>query len=335
MGNHLDERARERLLSLVTLGRRHGVADADVLEGTSLTAVDLSDEAVGVQPGHEYVAIRNLLAHTGPLVPLPLEAGLDFHLRNVRAWGTAMATSRVLGEALAFSLAYAEGLPGQIQISATVTGDEFTLLIDDERLPADVRYFVTTRNSVFIAMTARELLGRPVPLRAITARAPRPPYFADLDAFAGVEVEWEAPANTIRVDAAWLDHPLPGADERAHLRAVEECRRQLADHRARDGISAQVRKVIASRARTEIGIAEVAAELGSSERSLRRRLAEEGTSFRRLVGLERFQQASELFATGHTVEQTAVRLGYSEPSAFSNAFKRWSGMSPDTWRRLH
>jgi AraC-like DNA-binding protein len=278
-------------------------------------------------------------------VPLPLEAGLDFHLRNVRAWGTAMATSRVLGEALAFSLTYAEGLPNQIQISATVEADEFTLVIEDALIPPDVRDFVTARNSVFIAMTARELLGRPVPLRAVTAKGARPPYHADLDDFAGVRVEWEAPLNTIRIDPAWLEHPLPGADERAHLRAVEECRRQLADYRARDGVSAQVRKVIASRVRTEgsprgivggdMSIGEVAGELGTSERSLRRRLAEEGTSFRRLVGLERFQQAGELFADGHTVEQAASRLGYSEPSAFSNAFKRWSGMSPEIWRRLH
>jgi AraC-like DNA-binding protein len=331
----LDERARERLLSLVTLGRRHGVADADVLEGTGLSSYDLSDTAVDVRPEHEYSAIRNLQAHTGPLVPLPLEAGFDFHLHDVRDWGTAMATSRVLGEALAFSLAYAEGLPRQIQVSATVEGDDFTLRIDDEELPADVRDFVVTRNSVFIAMTARELLGRPVPLLGITARAVRPAYFADLDHFAGVTVEWEAPHTTIRVDPVWLAHPLPGADERAHLRAVEECRRQLAHHRARDGVSALARKVIAGRARTEVGIGEVAAELGTSERSLRRRLAAEGTSFRRLVALERFQQAGELFTAGHTVEQTAVRLGYSEPSAFSNAFKRWSGMSPDTWRRLH
>lgn len=326
----LDDRPRERLLTLVTLGRRHGVPEADLLRGTGLTLAGLSDPRVPVRTAQEYDMIRNLAAAVGSGAALPLEAGLDFHLRNVRAWGRAMVTSTTLGEALAFSLTYAEALETQIRVTASVADGRLTLVVDDDHLPADVRAFVALRNLVFIAMTARELLGRPVPLLSVTAAADKPPYAGRIDEFAGVPVQWRQERTSVGLDAGWLDRPLPGADEREHLRAVQQCRLELDRHRAPDGLAARVGELVAG---GHLTLAEVAGALALSERSLRRRLQGEGTTFRRLLGSERLRRADELFAAGHTVERVARELGYSEASAFSNAFKRWSGMSPEAWRQ--
>jgi AraC-like DNA-binding protein len=78
---------------------------------------------------------------------------------------------------------------------------------------------------------------------------------------------------------------------------------------------------------------DVAATLHVSARSVRRRLADEGTSFRVVVARARQVAADRLFAAGCSVEQAAGRLGYADSSSFAHAFKRWTGVTPESWRR--
>jgi AraC-like DNA-binding protein len=70
-----------------------------------------------------------------------------------------------------------------------------------------------------------------------------------------------------------------------------------------------------------------------SERALRRRLQAEGTSFRILVqDVRRHLARRYLQDGGLTVDEVSRLLGYSEPAAFSRAFKRWTGQSPSACR---
>ena len=79
---------------------------------------------------------------------------------------------------------------------------------------------------------------------------------------------------------------------------------------------------------------EVAAEVvGLSKRSLQRRLTEEGTTFRKVLALCRLDCAlSDIEDLDLPLGEIALRLGYSEPSAFSRAFRDGVGMSPRTYR---
>lgn len=77
----------------------------------------------------------------------------------------------------------------------------------------------------------------------------------------------------------------------------------------------------------------VAKELCVTERTLHRRLAAEGTSYRALLDEVRATLAAEMLDAGFSVEQTAQRLGYSETSAFTHAHVRWNGQPPSRRRR--
>jgi AraC-like DNA-binding protein len=80
--------------------------------------------------------------------------------------------------------------------------------------------------------------------------------------------------------------------------------------------------------------ATVAQQLGMSERSFRRRLAEEGTTFSELLDRVRNSLALRYLEDQHiSLQQIAWLLGYSELSAFNHAFKRWSGTSPRSARQ--
>lgn len=78
--------------------------------------------------------------------------------------------------------------------------------------------------------------------------------------------------------------------------------------------------------------ARLAEDLGMSERSLRRALADEGTSYRALLAELRRDAAMELFQSNTSVTEAAFLLGFSETSALSRAFRRWTGTSTRTAR---
>ncbi len=82
-----------------------------------------------------------------------------------------------------------------------------------------------------------------------------------------------------------------------------------------------------------MGLESVADVLGTTPRTLQRRLVAEGTSFRRLVDDERRARVADyLRDTDAPLSRIAGMLGYSDQSAFNKAFKRWYGVPPGLWR---
>ena len=78
---------------------------------------------------------------------------------------------------------------------------------------------------------------------------------------------------------------------------------------------------------------QIASDLFVSNRTLQRKLKDEGVSFNDLLQDCRLQLAKKYLQQNHrSVVETSYLLGFSEPSAFSRAFKRWTGMSPAKFR---
>ena len=76
------------------------------------------------------------------------------------------------------------------------------------------------------------------------------------------------------------------------------------------------------------GIDAVASALGCSRNTLYRRLKMEDTTFEQVRDGLRRKRATAWMRSGVSVKETAYRLGFSDPAAFSRAFKRWTGVSP-------
>jgi len=101
-----------------------------------------------------------------------------------------------------------------------------------------------------------------------------------------------------------------------------------------DQLGFTVRTAITARGSHRVTCAEVADDLGLGVRTLQRRLAEAGTTFRRLCEEASMEEAERLLQqTDMAVTEIAHRLGYSEPSSFSRAIFNWYGMRPSTLRK--
>jgi AraC-like DNA-binding protein len=126
------------------------------------------------------------------------------------------------------------------------------------------------------------------------------------------------------------------SSDRSMLPFMERHLHDLArESREPESFSRQVSHLIARRiGHGPIGLPTIAAELGLPPRSFQRRLAEERTSFRRLVRDQR-RSIAESLIKNHTTTVTSVAhtLGYAETAVLSRAFKSWTGKSPRTYAR--
>src|SRR5262245_32257283 len=122
--------------------------------------------------------------------------------------------------------------------------------------------------------------------------------------------------------------------DRALARAHEEFGQMLLAHERHPEVARRVRQALAERLEPEArDVASVARRLGMSARSLQRRLAEEGTSFRRLLDDERRKLARHHLERRATpIEAIAYLTGFSEASAFTRAVRRWFGRTPAQMR---
>jgi AraC-like DNA-binding protein len=148
----------------------------------------------------------------------------------------------------------------------------------------------------------------------------------------GVPPEFGAAETTMGFAPADFEAPLPQANEHTALFAQAQCRDLLDRRKARAGLSGQVRNLLLERIAYPPSAEQVAATLHLSSRTLRERLASEGTSFRALLDEVRERLAEEMLLRGLTVSQVSERLGYVEISSFSQAFRRWKGVGPREYR---
>jgi AraC-like DNA-binding protein len=80
---------------------------------------------------------------------------------------------------------------------------------------------------------------------------------------------------------------------------------------------------------------DIARQLGMDRRSLNRHLSSQGTSFRKIYRQVLLEASQRLLEAGASVSDVAKALGFSEISAFTHAFRRWSGETPSCWKLRH
>ncbi|MBO9407807.1 AraC family transcriptional regulator [Shimia sp. R9_1] len=156
-----------------------------------------------------------------------------------------------------------------------------------------------------------------------------------LDHF-GVMPEFDATRDAIHFDMAEVEQPCAVGDAAiwqyltAHLdQALEE-----EDSKARPFDALVVEEITKLLSGGVPQLAEVAGIMGLGERTFQRRLSERGQTFQALVDEARHQLSKQLvLGSSYSLIEIAFLTGFSEQSAFSRAFKRWSGMSPRAYRQ--
>lgn len=180
---------------------------------------------------------------------------------------------------------------------------------------------------------ARRAGGREGDLLEVHFAYPRPDYAAQYEANFGNRLRFDARESGLRFASALLDLPIPG-----HDRTVYDALRVQVDavmaHRLNrvDVVQALRGRIMAALPRL-MAVDEAAQAMDMSGRTLRRHLSARGMGYGELVQQCQRELAERLLREGRMpLKQIADETGFSSPSCFHRAFRRWHGTTPLEWR---
>jgi len=221
-------------------------------------------------------------------------------------------------------------------------GSEFSLTKEDRtttlraRVPGatpDMRRVLIEAAFSSLAKAGCDLFGRPITEIDIRLSFPAPAYADQYVDCLYVPVEFDQAHCEIVFPNALLDKPIRTANPAGNVVFRQQCEDTLRTLNRVENVSARVRRVIMQAGRSDQDIARVARELAYSERTLRRRLAEEGTSFRGIQDeVRNILARNYLTQTQLTIADIADLLNYTEAASFRRAFKRLNGVTPQEFR---
>jgi AraC-like DNA-binding protein len=318
---------------LTRLAAEHGLGMEACLQGTKIDEEAFADPQTEISAGQELQVVRNILRHLGHIPGLGLDAGQRYRLSSYGIWGFALASSPTFRSAAQIAIRYLDLSYAFVRFRIEQRGPDLLIMMDDSEIPEDLRQFLVERDFAAWANAAGEMRPGGFPSHHAHFRFARPAYAERFTKLAGVEPSFGEAINAVIIDAAFLDEPLPQANPMLARLCEEQCRQLLAKRLVREGVAGQVRDRLLRLSGKLPSITEIADELCMAPRSLRRRLDEEGTSFRALLDEVRQALAEEMLTTvGMKLDEVASRLGYAEPASFIHAFKRWKGVSPNVYR---
>jgi AraC-like DNA-binding protein len=145
-------------------------------------------------------------------------------------------------------------------------------------------------------------------------------------------LSFDTSRNALVFHSAWLERRLPSDDPA--LRTLLQKQVDALETEQGADLPAQVRSVLRTALLTRhAGAEQIAALFSMHPRTLARHLEARGTRFQVLVDEVRFEIAQQLLAQSRMdVREVAATLDYADASAFTRAFRRWSGTTPAEWR---
>lgn len=324
--------------SLIRFAASRGASAEDLCRAAGLTPTQLGEPDRTI-PSRRSEAVWALAERQTGDPNLGLRLGEHSHPAVFGLVGYLMTCSATLAEALEKLVRYSnlltDGVTGRLFREADLAGVELTVADrEDNFLQRAARQPVEASFATLLTV-AEALTGRRPRVREVGFAHPAPLDTTEHIRIFQTTVGFGRPVSRLGFEPEILDAPVVTADP--GLRAMFEARAEerLARVARAETLAERVReRLLRSVTETSPTLAAVARDLGLSERSLQRRLGEEGTTFLALLDAARRELAClHLENPAVSVAEVAFLLGFSEPSAFHRFFKRKTGETPDAFRR--
>ncbi|MDO8331192.1 MAG: AraC family transcriptional regulator [Fluviicoccus sp.] len=319
-------------LFIVDIVSRWGVSDEQMLEGTGLTRemmlepqrrLALEDFNTMIIRARDLTGETALAMHFGVTMQVSLHGFVGFAAMTAATVREALTVAeRFIGMiSTAFELRLEEGPQ---EASLTIIPHTTLQPLREAAIICLIFGFVHMGQTV----TGKTLSGR------AQVEFDEPPYLEPIKPYLPGPVDFGQPVNRLVFPTSYLDLPLIMANPVASQMAMTQCEQDLRRFGLDKPFVAQVKALMYDERRGFATLEQVAERLHMSERTLKRQLAGNQVAYSDLVEEARKQMATDLLeGSPASLEDIAEKLGYSDVANFSRAFKRWTGATPNSWRK--
>jgi AraC-like DNA-binding protein len=300
-------------------------------------APDALDDADDRLPFSAYMALMRAAKAACNDPALALHFGAELALSDISIVGLIGEASATMGDALAQINRYGRLV---VEVDGIGEGPRFDLrpgpgglwLADLRANPND---FPELTESTFArTITGPRKFGITQVAQAVHVTHPRPPYWQEYERIFGAPVTFDADWNAYRIDPGLASFPLARQPRYVFGVLSEHAEALLASLENSKTLRGRIESLLMPGLHTGEGnVDSIASKLAMSRQTLYRKLKAEGATFEEVLeGLRHKMALHYLQGKKVSVNETAYLVGFSDPAAFSRAFKRWTGKSPKEMR---
>ncbi|ALN56274.1 transcriptional regulator, AraC family [Lysobacter enzymogenes] len=320
------------LWGLLETADRIGAPSDDWFAGTGLSRAQVSDPGVRLPDRPTAVVIERALKVLPPSIGLDI--GRTQHVGNFGLLGLAMTTAATFGEALQIGLRFTP-VVGSLMRFVESASESGTLALAGQMTIAfpSIHRFVAEEFFSSCLALARGLVGDKLRPQRLEFSYPEPEYRATYDEVFGCPLAFDQPQDRLVLDADWLAAPLPTHNPIASKQVLALCEAQMPSGAVPGEATAAVERLLRAQLPQDPKLTDIAAQMHVSERTLRRQLTGEGTSFHEIHDRLRIDRAYALLRErGPSIASVGAAIGYKDPRDFRRAFKRLTGETPRALR---
>ncbi|RJG10394.1 AraC family transcriptional regulator [Pseudomonas cavernicola] len=247
--------------------------------------------------------------------------------------GYAVLSSANLGKAIQFALKYYRVLGLAFELEMVEAGERVELRASEAMPLGALSRFAAEGLLSSLHTIAHFLVGEEMLGVEVGFAYPAPAYAARYREVFGAAVLFEQPYHRMSLPKTYLERPMALANPATVQMCEQQCEALLASLDVQDGLLTRVRRLLLARPGDFPDLGSAAAALHTSGRSLRRHLSLMGTSYQQVLDEVRKRLALQYLTTTHLpLYEIAYLLGFSDPSNFRRAFKKWTGKLPSDYR---
>ena len=265
---------------------------------------------------------------------IAIRIGEDIDLAAYGTYGFAIMSSADMGAALDLFLRYGQSLIFSSSWHRSDYEDGLILRMEQNSGTQYQQMLLTELSFSHLHGNSQLLIAKPAEGVRVHLNYPRPKHFEVYEESWAHSIEFDQEHSQIFLPNDWLRQRVRTGDPTTNVLFSQQCEELVSGMTEVDETAAIVRRLLIHSVGNFLSISEVAEQLHVTERTLRRRLAAEGTDFRTIFDdIKNTLARNYLRKTSLSVVEIADLLNYAEATNFHRAFQRWNSTTPADYRQ--
>jgi AraC-like DNA-binding protein len=313
-----------RLFSYLLYMEKQGFSTREILQGTEITREQMNFPLFNPSLGDFHTVLGNIvrLSESG----IGIRIGSSWRMSDEGVFGYALISSKSIKQLDEVWAEY-QLLADPVLTYENMIDDSHWWIVLKESFPlGEYLPFVAEEHLARLSKTIPSLIDADdCQFKEVHLSYPAPKYAEIYQQIFNCEVKFGQRDIRVLLDAKHFDQQLQMANEEVFSICNQQCQRLVQQIQNTGKLSVKIKKILASDPRKHKTLKDVATHLNLGERSIRRQLLKEDTSFQAILDQVRKELAMDyLQQTRLSPKQIGFALGYTNASNFRRAFKSWT-----------